>query len=65
MSPDPISQQVMTSMSQSLQLGDRSAEMSLEAQLLGHLPELDSMAALTVRNLIGLVRSRIEQPILS
>lgn len=48
MSSDPIFQQVVASISHSLQLGDRAQELSLDTQLLGHIPELDSMAVLTV-----------------
>lgn len=48
MSTDPIFQQVVASLSHSLQLGERSAQLSLDTQLLGHIPELDSMAVLTV-----------------
>ena len=48
MSSDPISQKVITSISHSLQLGDKSSQTSLDTPLLGHLPELDSMAVLAV-----------------
>jgi len=48
MSPDPVFQQVVASISHSLQLGERSAQLSLDTRLLGHIPELDSMAVLTV-----------------
>ncbi len=39
---------VLASLGQSLQLGDRAQAFTRETRLLGDLPELDSMAVLTV-----------------
>lgn len=39
---------VLASLGQSLQLGDRVRQFTRETRLLGDLPELDSMAVLTV-----------------
>jgi len=43
-----IEQQVRTILKNTLQLGDRAAQLNADTGLLGALPELDSMAVVTL-----------------
>lgn len=44
----PVSQDVKTILSQTLQLGPRIDALTMESPLLGALPELDSMAVVSI-----------------
>ena len=48
MTPDALIEEVKSSLANSLDLGDRISSFTVESKLLGELPELDSMAVLTV-----------------
>lgn len=48
MDPSLIEKSVIATLGSTLQLGDRMDQLTVESQLLGEIPELDSMAVISV-----------------